>query len=250
MGHLQTRAFLGFLTSTLALAAPVGADVSGPPPETAGSRACLQAPCRSAPLRANLLSNDGTTQIQLSFDPAPYVVDGAITIFPGETLVFRFSGTSESPGTPVFVKEMAIPLPQKALPSDSSFQSDTTTSVEHDPKTGENLYTIRKGSPFAEGGTAEEHLKGEPGGTLILSYHQIAGHPDMALRIEHNFEKPLKYDATIEPVSARGLGNPEHSSTCPVHPLVAGMETWPYPLGPITLRDFRFLDTSKGFDCD
>ena len=58
-----------------------------------------------------------------------------------------------------------------------------------DPKTGENFYLIKKGSPYGEGGTAEEHLKGEPPNTMIVSYRQVAGRPDMPLRVEHNFAK-------------------------------------------------------------
>jgi hypothetical protein len=201
-------------------------------------------------VHARLRTSDGIHEVEINFAPAPYVADGTIIVFPGETLVFRFSGGAENPGTPVFEKQMAIPLPQNAPPSDSSFQSDAQTSVRHDPKTGENFYIIKKGSPFAEGGTAEEHLKDEPPNTMILSYHQAIGHPDMVLRVEHNFSNPLKYDAEIEPLTPSGPARPVKTSTCPVQPVLSGSETWPYPLGAIRLKNFRFIDTSKGFNCD
>jgi hypothetical protein len=151
---------------------------------------------------------------------------------------------------PTFAEEMAMPLPQSAPPSDASFQGDAQTRVQHDPKTGENFYEIMEGSPFAEGGTAAEHLKGEPSNTLIISYHQAAGHPDMVLRVEHNFSSPLKYDAEIEALAPNGAAQPEKTSTCPVQPLLSGSETWPYPLGAIRLKNFRFIDTGKGFNCE
>jgi hypothetical protein len=145
---------------------------------------------------------------------------------------------------------MALPLPEKVTPSDQSFQGDAQTRVSHDSKTGENVYFINKASPFFEGGTAQEHLKDEPPDTVIVSYHQATGHPDMVLRVEHNFPSPVKYDAEMERVTPNGIGAPKMTSTCPVQPLLAGNETWPYPIGTIRLRNFRFIDTSKGFDCD
>jgi hypothetical protein len=193
---------------------------------------------------------DGSHEVELKFPVAPYVSDGTITVFPGETLVFRFSGGADGPGAPVFEKQMALPLPQKIAPSDESFQSDSQTRVSHDSKTGENVYFLGKGSPFFEGGTAKEHLKDEPPGTMIVSYHQAIGRPDMVLRIEHNFASPLKYDAEMERVTPNGLAAPKTTSTCPVQPVLAGNETWPYPIGPIRLKNFRFIDTSKGFNCD
>jgi hypothetical protein len=193
---------------------------------------------------------DGLHEVDLDFAPAPYVDSGTVIMFPGETLVFHFSENGESPGIPVFAGQMPLPLPQKPQPSDSDFQNDAYTSVQRDPKSGENLYFMKKGSQLLEGGTAEEHLKDEPPGTMIVSYHQVVGHPDMVLRIEHNLSRPLKYDAEMESLSANGLAAPEKTSTCPVMPRLSANETWPYPIGAIRLKNFRFVDTAKGFDCD
>lgn len=231
-------------------ASNVFAAVPGVVQTTTGPIACLSPPCRSEPAHARLLMKDGIHEIDLDFGPAPYVENGTIIMVPGETLVFHFSGGTDDPGMPTFANQMAIPLPQNPQPSDSDFKNDTYTSVQRDPKTGENLYFLKTGSPFLEGGTAEEHLKGAAPNTMIVSYHQASGHPDMVLRIEHNFSRPVKYDAEIEPLLPNGLGKPEKTSTCPVMPVLSGNETWPYPLGAIRLENFRFVDTDKGFNCD
>lgn len=231
-------------------AVPSRAAVSNAPQPVASPLACAGSACRRGPVRARLLMPGGSHEVEINFAPAPYVAGGTIVVFPGETLVFRFSGGTGNPGAPVFEKQMALPLPQIAPPSDQSFQGDAQTSVNHDAKTGENFYVMKKGSPFAEGGTAEEHLKDEPPNTMIVSFHQTIGHPDMVLRVEHNFSSPLKYDAEMMRVTPGSLGAPVKTSTCPVQPVLAGSEIWPYPLGPIRLENFRFVDTSKGFNCD
>jgi len=229
---------------------PSRAAVSNTTPLRAAPLACAGAACRNEPVHARLLMPDGIHEVKVDFSPAPYVADGAIVVFPGETLVFHFSGGAGGPGAPVFEKQMAIPLPQKVLPDDDSLPGDARVEVSRDGKTGENLYFIRKGSAYLEGGTAEEHLKGEPPDTMIVSYHQPAGHPDMILQIDHNFPQALKYDAEIMHVTANGVRAPEKTSTCPVQPVLTGRESWPYPLGAIRLMNFRFIDTSKGFNCD
>ena len=240
--------FPGLLLLCASVCAVPARATNAPAPATA-PLACAASACRSETARVRLLLPDASREVEIEFPPAPYVSGGAIVMFPGETLVFRFSGNADAPGTPVFEKQMALPLPQKAPPSDQTFQSDAQTSVSHDPKTGENVYFMKEGSAFFEGGTAEEHLKGEPPGTMIVSYHQAAGHPDMVLRVEHNFPNPLKYDAEMERVTPNGPVS-EKTSTCPVQPVLAGNETWPYPIGTIRLKNFRFVDTSKGFNCD
>jgi hypothetical protein len=196
-----------------------------------------------------LADRDGSGRYDITFPPQPYVQDGAIVILPGETLIFRIAVTGDSLGPPVFVGARADPPPAKVLPSDTSFQGNAKTTVQHDPKTGENYYQAYKGSPYIEGGTAAEHLKDAPPGTLIVSYHQAAGHPDMILRVEHNLPKPVKYDAVITRPAANSLASGTPTSTCPVRPLVAGMESWPYPLGAVALRNLRFMDISNGFSC-
>lgn len=231
-------------------AASSRAAVATASPPVAPAIACPSGKCRDAPEHAKLMAPDGRHEIDVDFAPAPYVSDGAIVVFPGETLVFRFSGGDGGPGTPSFEKQMPLALPQNVPPNDASFKDDEHTRVQHDPKTGENLYIIKEGSPFAEGGTAQEHLKDEPPNTMIVSYHQVSGRADMVLRIEHNFSSPLKYDAEIEPLRSGGRASPVKTSTCPVMPVLSGTETWPYPLGAITLKNFRFLDTGKGFNCD
>jgi hypothetical protein len=200
--------------------------------------------------KVTLQSNAGQS-VQFDVPSGPYVAaDGTITIYPEETLVFRAAGASDGLQALVFVRLGASAAPKNVPPGDSSFQGDARTSVVHDPKTGENVYEVREGSPFAEGGTAEEHLKGEPEGTVIVSYHQAVGRPDMVLRVEHNLPGMLKYDAFMERLSPRGAAAAEATSTCPVRSLLVGQETWPYPLGAISMRNFRLLKENAPFSCD
>jgi hypothetical protein len=222
------------------------ADTNAPVSSSATSGICATTLCRTAPYRVDILAKDGANRYRITFDPQPYVVDGAITILPGETLIFHVTETADGLGIPVFVSARIDAAPTK-LPSD--FAQDPTTGVQHDPKTGENVYWLKAGSPNLEGGTAEEHLKDAPPGTLILSYHQAVGRPDMVLRLEHNLSKPLKYDALMVALTPEDAGDPTATSTCPVAPKVAGLETWPYPLGALTLRNFRFMNMSSGFNC-
>lgn len=240
-------AFLAFILCALGLGHPASAATSSDANDK--TAICALTQCRSSSELVFLRANDGG-QYEAVFDPVPYVWDGAITIFPGEALIFRFSGTSENPGTPTFVRVIVGITPKNVPPSDMSFQGDQNTEVQHDPKTGENVYVIKKGSQFDEGGTAEEHLKGEPPGTFILYYEQAEGRPDMVLRTEHNLPRTLKFDTTIDRLAPEGSRGSEPTSTCSVHPLLAGMETWPYPIGAITLRNFRFMPTESGFNCE
>jgi hypothetical protein len=244
---MKSLALLLVLAGSPALADPIQVDAALAGIDDAD---CATLACRPGGNRVTLQIDDHRSA-QFTVPKSPHVTkDGAIIVYPGETWMFRFSGPQDNPGLPVFVGTSVVTQPQHAPPSDFSFKGDATTDVQHDPKTGENVYTLRKGSPFAEGGTAEEHLKGEPPGTLIVSYNQTAGHPDMVLRVEHNFPGSIKYDAAIELLSANRPGSLKPTSTCPVRSVLSGMESWPYPLGAITLRNFRFVETGTAFNCD
>jgi len=211
---------------------------------------CLDSACRTYQLRVKLDAGNGG-QYEAAFDPVPYVSSGVVQIFPGETLVFHFASSSDSdPGLPTFVKQESADPISRVPPSDNSFEGDSKTTVQHDPKSGENYYVIRPGSPFVPTETAAQHLKDEPVGTLILSYYQVAGKPDMILRIEHNFPKPLRFDTAIDRLTPNGGTGLRSTSTCPAQPNLADMETWPYPIGMIAIKNFRFVDTSAGFSCN
>jgi hypothetical protein len=250
MPRLGKGVFLALMLNGAWLGHPAGAAAAPEGPANDKAAICALTQCRDVQ-RVVLRADDNVHQYQATFDPTPYIWNGTITIYPGEALVFRFTnGTSDNPGTLVFVRAIVVATPKNAPPSDFSAKSDTTTTVQHDPKTGENLYEFSKGSPYAPEQTAEDLLKDEPPGTLIVSFGQVEGHPDMVLRVDHNLPSPLKYDATIDRLSSDGDRGFEKTTICPVQPVLAGMETWPYPLGAATLSNFHFIQTDNGFNCD
>jgi hypothetical protein len=226
---------------TICLIGPVLA--TDAPSEAGGSIQCRQVACRSRPAHV-ILRSDVSGDFEADFDALPYVINGRITIFPGEALVFRFSPTADEPGVPVFVRAIAAPEPVH-LASDYP-----NAEKQADPKSGENYYVLRQGSSVLDNGTAAEHLKDEPPGTMILFYNQVRDRPDMVLRIEHNLAQPLKFDTQINRLVPNRRTGMEHTSTCPAFPVLADMETWPYTIGAITLERFRFIATDGGFNCD
>lgn len=201
-------------------------------------------------MRVDLIARDGVNHYEAVFNATPYVQNGTITIYPGETLVFQFAVGPDGPGAPVFVREIVGPDTVKVPPSVADAKNDPTLDVQHDPKTDENVYFVKPGSIYAPSATAKDNLKDEPPGTLILSYRQVEGRPDMELRIEHNLPTSLKYDAQMDRLGQRGSTGLQSTSTCPVQSLITGLETWPYPIGVITLTNFRSIDMSNGFSCN
>lgn len=230
--------------SGLALGAAVAAVPSAQPGAVPASPACADTPCRTGQTRIELNAADGQHKYALDLDPTPYVLDGTIRIYPGETLIFRFKPGADGPGDPVFVTQIAGHTPQHLMS-----ESDPDVEKYHDPKTGEDYYIDRGHSARLDGGTAADHLKDQPPGTMIVSYHQLAGHADMVLTVEHNLDRPLKYDARIDRLQPDGDAGLEATSTCPASPVMLANETWPYPIGTITLSHFRFA-TGSSFSCE
>ena len=228
------------LAALLALAVPtVAADRDS---AVAGSD-CAAGGCRAGGTSIDVEGSDGQSYT-IPIPRSPYVMaDGSIVIYPGETLIFRFAPTQDGPGAPVFVKRMERAAPTRLL-------SDSPGAEKyHDPKTGEDYYIARGSDGPIEGGTARDHLKDQPPGTVIVSYQQAVGRADMVLTVEHNLGGTLKYDALIERLSPSGSMGLAPTSTCPVLPVMIGTETWPYPIATITLGRFRFVQAA-GFRCE
>lgn len=218
-------------------------------PGNATPTVCISASnCRHQVLHVKLHSSDhGDYEFEVA--PSPYVANGILSIMPGETLVFHFDrATADAPGEPTFVKT-AMANPVRAVPPSSAVvQSTPDTRSSYDPNTGESFTAVSKGSAYAPTETAADHLKNEPEGTLIVSFYQIEGRADMALRVEHNLPKPLKFDTQMLRAVPNASGM-DKTSTCPVRPILADMETWPYPIAIIQMTNFRYADMSAGTSC-
>lgn len=237
---LRSALAAGFAAAFLALTA--AAAQAEPPPDA--NSTCAQAPCRPGRVHFSLLEGDGQHGLEGDFDAAPYIHGDVITIFPGETLIFRFTPTDDGPGIPAFVGVGTSVVPHH-LATD-----DPNRTEQHDPATGETYFTVPAGSPLVENGTAEDHLKGQPPGTLILALHQVYGRPDMVLSIEHNLPKALKLDAAIGRARPDISKKMDPTSTCAAKPLFSASETWPYPIAAINLTNFRYIDISNGLHCE
>jgi hypothetical protein len=83
---------------------------------------------------------------------------------------------------------------------------------------------------------------GQEKNTLILTFKRqdAGGTPMMMLDSKSGLDTAIKFDATVTYLTAGGLV-PKHSSTCAVLPHIFVNESWPQPLGPIVLTNFRFL---------
>jgi hypothetical protein len=213
-------------------AGAASADVS--PDSAPPASACQAWPCRTATTEFTLREADGVHVLHARMDPAPYVENGEILIYPGETLVFHFTPTDDGPGQPEFAGLAVGAVPHHVV------GDDPNAATVRDPKTGETYTTVRTGSPLIENGTAADHLKDAPPGTMIVSLHQIDGHTDMLLSTEQNMAMAVKFDAVVSRGTPKGFTGYEHTSTCPATPLVTAVETWPYPIVAIKLSGFRF----------
>jgi hypothetical protein len=70
----------------------------------------------------------------------------------------------------------------------------------------------------------------------------------MALEVEHNLPHTVKVDAIIALIKT-GAYDQHYTSTCPILPKIFGNEAWPEPLGPLIIRNVRFLPDSNQIDC-
>jgi hypothetical protein len=231
----KVKAMSALRVCLLLLIGLVAGAAQADPAATIDGAPCPEAPCRDHIAKADLALPEGGRGV-LTFGPGPYVYNGSINLFAGETLVFRFTPTADGPGVPQFVEAIDRPPPHHLLTDDPAARPTL------DPKTGETFTTLGRGSPVIDAGTARDHLAAYPPNTMIVSLHQVPGHFDMILTVEHNLAMPLKYDARMARELPAGLQPRAPTSTCPVSPLVLGFESWPYAIGDVALANFRFED--------
>jgi len=165
--------------------------------------------------------------------PAPYVLpEGQILIFPGETIAIQFTRAGDTLSAPVFYRRFAPQFPA---------QIETGGKVADDP--------ANTGLPAITGDMSKDKMADLPPNTLLLSYGQVDGQPGMMLTIDHNFPKALKLDATMFLIG-KGRYDQRPTSTCPIQAGLSSFETWPHPIGPLTLQSFRLLQPGDKITCD
>lgn len=163
---------------------------------------------------------------------APYVLDnGEILIYPGETLAITFKLENGMLVQPSFVKSYAAQLPVQ-------IQIDGKPSVNPDDS----------GLPKLATGTSSD-MAGMPPNTLVISYGQVAGKPDMMLTVNGNLPKTLKLDAQMFLFSDKVGYVVKPTSTCPMLAGTSLFENWPEPLGPMVLSHVRLLNAGDKMVC-
>jgi hypothetical protein len=176
---------------------------------------CASQACRTGGSNVALRVDDKTfTTIPVSH--SPYVLpNGAILIFPGETIAVQFTVDGDKLTAPKFLKAYAPRLPAQV--SKDGKLSDPDTS-----------------------GLTKDDAGALPPNTLLLSYGQFKGQPGMVLELEHNMPRTVKIDAIMAVIQG-GNYVQKPTSTCPIKTKLVGFETWQQPLGPMMVANTRFV---------
>jgi hypothetical protein len=224
---------MAMLKGAVVLAALMGtaaAAWAGGPDPAAVAAICAKTACRAGGYSiAVSVDKEHYTSIAVSRSPYVDPKDGAIVIFPGETLVFGLPVADGKIGTPVFVAEYAAEMPMEADPRSP-------------PPPAHEL-------PRLKGDLGADMLVPFPDGTFIVSYGQRGREPSTYMVMMHNLPKTVKLDALMG-IIRPGKYEMHETSTCPVMPKMFGMENWPHPIGPMFLKNIHFLPDGAGMVCD
>ncbi len=231
------------ITAVIAgLIAISGASAATEPPisdlGSAASRTGLEAACKETACRPEQDISQklgGGRSVSWHAPASPYVdKNGALYVLPGEMLVFHVEVKEGERVAPVFLRSEPPPPP-----GDVSLLNDQERKNAAADKDNE----VAMAQAFADWHASKnmrDRLKDAPPGTLFVYYRQIPNGASMILETGHNLEGTLKFDASIGRFG-RQLFVYEHSSTCGAISGLGSLETWPYPLGPILLGNFRLL---------
>jgi hypothetical protein len=196
--------------------------------------ACSAVACRTGGFEIQINVDAKTyTYTSIPVNRSPYVIpeDHTILIFPGETLVFQFSVENSKIGQPIFVKAMAPEFP---------VQIDIEGKLVPNPRDAD-LPPV----PQKDGSIDVSSL---PPNSLLLSYGETEkGQTGMMLHIVSSLPQKMKFEDTMFLIQPGKPGYKDaHTSTCPVAAGQANFESWPEPIGPMILSDFRFVSSGEG----
>jgi len=231
ISRLGAAAALTVCLGSIGVRAEPTPDATAQPAATNLDTLCAQIACRKGGYEAVVsVDNDRYTTVPVS--RSPYVVDdNSILIFPGETIAIQFTVENDKLTHPKMVERFAPKLP--------AYISGPSSPIA-DPANA-SLPVLKEGPPAQE--TAEL-----PPNTLLLSYGQLKGLAGMVLEIEHSFPRTLKVDAIIALIKP-GAYDQHYTSTCSIMPKLFGTESWPQPLGPLIIRNARFLPDNNQVTC-
>ena len=94
-------------------------------------------------------------------------------------------------------------------------------------------------------------LKDASVGTMVIRFLQDPNPKGLrrALRIDHNMQQWIMYEARIE-VLLDGKAEIKETDVCPVGSNSEGFEQWPYPIGRIVLSDIHLLSEAEAQKVD
>ena len=170
---------------------------------------CAQTVCRTQ--KTITLRAPGDNIVRFNSDPVPYVYDGTLTIYPGESYAVRMRVQGRDLGKPVFEPGTE----GKPLPGGTGYQPDAEAKALRDTVT-----------------TPVEAL-------MYFSFKQDEG-TGMMLEIVSTLPVTLRYDAVMFVATPSGI-QPDRTSSCPVFAGAAGVERWPVPLTMLALSNFRIV---------
>lgn len=221
----MTKALPVLITGLVLLPCVAGADT---PTRSEGSSTtpanievvCKRLACRTGGFEvAVAVDADHVTTVAVTH--SPYVTpDGAVLIFPGETIAVQFAPGEGILPSPKFLSAYAPEFP--AQHKDEGGFVDAADSLPSLPS----------------GKLPSNVLSQMPPGTLVVSYGQYKGGPGMLLNLEQNFSGTMKLDAFVSEISS-GEYKWHYATTCPLMPSLMDLESWHQPLGPILLQRFR-----------
>jgi len=198
-----TAATLSLLACLLAVAPAAGQ------PVTARELAaiCAQTTCRTEKTIELRAPNDNI--VRFNADPVPFVYDGTVTIYPGETYAVRMRVHGRELGKPVFEPgSNGKPLPQP---------------------TGYK--------PQDEAKALRDTVDAPVEALVYFSFKQQDG-TGMMLEISSTLPVTVKYDAVMFVATPSGI-QPDRTTSCPVFGGALATESWAVPLTMLALSNFR-----------
>jgi hypothetical protein len=188
-------------TSTLAGAA----DQAGTDRQLAAI--CAQTTCRTEKIIELRAPNDNVVRFRT--DPVPYVYNGTLTIYPGETYAVRMRVQGRELGKPVFESGSE----GKPLPQPTGYKPEEEAKALRD--------------------TANAPVEA----LVYFSFKQQEG-TGMMLEISSTLPVTVKYDAVMFVATPSGI-QPDRTTSCPVFGGALATESWAVPLTMLARSNFR-----------
>jgi hypothetical protein len=206
------------------------------PLESAAAAPDIEAVCAATACRAGgyetVLRLDDKHFTTVPVTKSPYILDdGSLLLFPGESLAIQFDIENDQPVRPRFVRRFAPKFPMQ---------------IEKDGKPVAN--PSDNGLPAVPMDEHKVLFDTLPPNTVVLSYGQLDGKPDMMLTIDHSLPKRFKVAAVMQVPDGKSYDS-RATTSCPIQPHLTLFEHWPHRIGPMILKAPRLLSDTEDAAC-